>query len=175
MNKKNKGLTLVEVVVALLLFSIVVVFTLPVFLSANRLNNHADISHNAQDIGQEVMELVLQRASYISKESYFNNPQDLYREDFFASDANPNPPQSLLDGFASISDPDITDAYQGESLIGNIIHHQHDYEVVVESMFPLPNCNPDVLLECFSSELVVYVYQNGSLFYQAKDWLTYER
>lgn len=174
MKINKQGLTLVEVVVALLLFSVVVIFTLPVFISANRLNNQAELSHNAQDLGQEVMELVLQRVGTVSKESYFKDPQDIYREDFFASLNNPNPSKSVLDGFVKVHDPELLSQYQGSSLMEQWIHRKHDYQVIVESLFQIPGCDDTFDASCFTSEIAVYVYQNDTLLYQARDWFVYE-
>lgn len=147
MNKKNQGLTLVEVVIALLLFSIIVIFTLPVFLSASRLNMQSDTNLSAQAEGQEVMELWVHGAASTIEDDFQNTPADL----------------SLL-GFSLCFEntcPRPTSEFSGTHLF---YLQRESLDIYVE--IGLPDRD---------KEIVVSVFEKEALMYQAKNWLVYEQ
>lgn len=152
MNQKNQGLTLVEVVIALMLFSIVVVFTLPVFLSANKLNTQTDTRLYAQNVGQESMELWLQEASNTTKESFKPSPED-----------------NLLVGFSLCSShvcEGKTFPVETKRLFYKYVEPfdvfiQMDYELIVDDEY--------------TNAFTLDVYEGDVLVFQSKDWLIYER
>ena len=98
MNKTKQAFTLVEVVIALLFFSILVVITMPIFLSANALNNQSDARLYGQTLGQETLETLIQRASVINDDN--------------------QPPKSIFEGFSLFND--TQDDFVGQEIYEKI-------------------------------------------------------
>lgn len=79
---RKSGFTLMEIVVALCLLTIIVVGFLPVFISANALNTHSERNFDAQILAQRELELIMLRASNQSRDSIPDNVSDMLFENF---------------------------------------------------------------------------------------------
>ena len=144
MNHKDQGLTLVEVVIALMLFSIVVAFTVPIFGSAHRLNQQSQTLLYAQNKGQEAMELWIDTAAQTQKAQF-----------------KPTPGGTLV-GFSLCS---YHNCPPGEF---NVNRYDVYYKRVDSyDLFILTDNKSD------QHSFTLQVYLHGVLTYEAKDWLHY--
>lgn len=132
--RKDQGMTLVEVIVALLLFSMVVVFTLPVFNMASRLNTQAKTLQDAQHLGEVAMEQVILRASIYTKPYYQTNPEDLFV------------------GFLLCS--------KGDDRFGDgLLYHKHDdqfndFDIYIET--EIPKRGEAIIVTVYHHDVLVY-------------------
>ena len=85
---RKSGFTLMEIVVALCLLTIIVVGFLPVFISANALNTNSERNYDAQVVAQQELELIMLRASKQPRDSVPDNISDVLFENFSLSSHN---------------------------------------------------------------------------------------
>lgn len=77
----SRGMTLVEVVIAMAIFAIILVFALPVFQTFIALNQASETRLSAQELGNNQMESILAFAKGKSKEALGNELKNTLSDD----------------------------------------------------------------------------------------------